>query len=96
MASGVGLLKMRYVDHVAKETSLGLGTMFIFAPFLHLVTWYFACQLPKYRRNSKNLERHEHLTEKVDEELAEPFGFWKLLAQKKKVVAPAEHRRKDT
>jgi sugar phosphate permease len=71
MASGVGPMLMRYVDHVAKETSLGLGTMFIFAAFLQLVASYFACQLPKDKTNSKNLERHEHLAEKEDEELAE-------------------------
>jgi hypothetical protein len=73
MASGVGPMLMRYVDHVAKETSLGLGlgTMFIFAAFLQLVASYFACQLPKDKTNSKNLERHEHLAEKEDEELVE-------------------------
>ncbi len=64
-------MMMRYVDHVAKETNLGLGTMFIFAAFLQLVASYFACQLPKDKTNSKNLERHEHSAEKVDEELAE-------------------------
>jgi hypothetical protein len=70
-AAGVGPMMMRYVDHLAKDTSLGPGTMFIFAAFLQLFALYFSCKLPKDKSNSKMYDSDVDLSDKSSDEIVE-------------------------
>lgn len=53
LASGVGPLVMRYVDHIASDSFLGPGVMFLFAAFLQLIAATLTCWLPKDRCDSR-------------------------------------------
>ena len=53
LATGVGPVVMRYVDHLAGDSFLGPGVMFIFGAFLQFVATLFACLLPRRKTDSR-------------------------------------------
>mmetsp|Transcript_20084 Transcript_20084/g.55895 ORF Transcript_20084/g.55895 Transcript_20084/m.55895 type:complete len:612 (-) Transcript_20084:204-2039(-) len=56
LASGVGPVFLRYVDHVrADDAMFGEGTMFVAAGALYLFAVAAACALPADKANSRNL-----------------------------------------
>jgi hypothetical protein len=57
VASGIGPVLMRFVENHAKDSSLGSGSMFIFASCVQVVALFFAFALPKDKCNSKKSDQ---------------------------------------
>jgi DHA1 family tetracycline resistance protein-like MFS transporter len=75
LASGIGPILLRYVYSHAKHTSLGPGSMFIFAGLLELVAVYAACALPKELANARREEQHTDYSPLVDNDSTSITGL---------------------
>ena len=81
LASGIGPVILRYVQHISQDSFMGPGAMFIFAGGLYLVAVVTACLLPKEKANSQK-QRGTGLTVplSLEEEMADLMNDSELAA----------------